>query len=171
MGWIPRWDSFWVAFPSVSAQHFHLHICSYEYFVLLLRRTETPILWSSFLLSFMWSVNYILVIWSFWANIHLSATAYHVCSFSIWLPHSGWYFLVLSICLRISRIHCFGVFVCLFGWLVGFLFLFFCFFEAVSLCSPGWPGTQKSACLCLPNDGIKGVHHQCPVNSLFLIAE
>jgi hypothetical protein len=28
-----------------------------------------------------------------------------------------------------------------------------------SLCRPGWPQTQKSACLCLPSAGIKGVHH------------
>jgi hypothetical protein len=26
-----------------------------------------------------------------------------------------------------------------------------------SLCRPGWPRTQKSACLCLPSAGIKGV--------------
>jgi hypothetical protein len=25
----------------------------------------------------------------FWANIHLSMNAYHVCSFMIGLPHSG----------------------------------------------------------------------------------
>jgi hypothetical protein len=31
-----------------------------------------------------------------------------------------------------------------------------------SLCRPGWPQTQKSACLCLPSAGIKGVHHHCP---------
>jgi hypothetical protein len=32
-----------------------------------------------------------------------------------------------------------------------------------SLCRPGWPWTQKSACLCLRSAGIKGVHHhvQC----------
>ena len=34
-------------------------------------------------------------------NIHLS-----VCSFVIGLPHSGWYFLVPSICLWISWSHC-----------------------------------------------------------------
>jgi hypothetical protein len=28
-----------------------------------------------------------------------------------------------------------------------------------SLCRPGWPRTQKSAWLCLPNAGIKGVCH------------
>jgi hypothetical protein len=53
----------------------YLHISSCEYFVLLLRRTEAPTLWSSFFLSFMWSVNCILVIWSFGANIHLSVSA------------------------------------------------------------------------------------------------
>jgi hypothetical protein len=26
---------------------------------------------------------------SFWANIHLSLSAYHVCPFEIGLPHSG----------------------------------------------------------------------------------
>jgi hypothetical protein len=28
-----------------------------------------------------------------------------------------------------------------------------------SLWRPGWPRTQKFACLCLPSAGIKGVHH------------
>jgi hypothetical protein len=49
--------------------------------------------------------------------------------------------------------------------------LFFVFWDRVSLCSPGCPGThfvdqaglelrtQKSACLCLASAGIKGVHH------------
>jgi hypothetical protein len=44
----------------------------------LLRRTEASTFWSSFFLSFIWSVNCIL---SFWANIHLSVSIYHVCSF------------------------------------------------------------------------------------------
>jgi hypothetical protein len=52
------------------------------------------------------------------------------------------------------------------------LLLFVCLFfqDRVSLCSPccpgthsfcrpGWPRTQKSACLCLPSAGIKGIHH------------
>jgi hypothetical protein len=30
-----------------------------------------------------------------------------------------------------------------------------------SLCRPGWPRTQKSACLCLPSVGIKGMCHHC----------
>jgi hypothetical protein len=36
-----------------------------------------------------------------------------------------------------------------------------------SLCRPGWPQTQKSACLCLPSAGIKGVHHHCPAKNHF----
>ena len=67
----------------------YLHICSCEYFVLLLRRIEAPTLWSAFLLNFRWSVNCILVIWSFVANSHLSVSAYHVGSFATGLPHSG----------------------------------------------------------------------------------
>ena len=37
-----------------------------------------------------------------------------------------------------------------------------------SLCRPGWPWTQKSACLCLPSAGIKGVCHQRPALSKIL---
>ena len=55
----------------------------------LLRRTEASTFWPSFFLSFIWSVNCILVILSFWANIYLSVSAYHVCSFVTGLPHSG----------------------------------------------------------------------------------
>ena len=58
-------------------------------------------------------MNCILGIRSFWANIHLSVSVFHVCSFVIRLPHSGWYFLVASICLRISWIHCFNSWVVL----------------------------------------------------------
>jgi hypothetical protein len=49
------------------------------------------------------------------------------------------------------------------------LFFFFWVFETgflcialavlTSLCRPCWPRTQKSACLCLPSAGIKGVRH------------
>jgi hypothetical protein len=58
-----------------------------------------------------------------------------------------------------------------------FFFLFFCFFLGggcrVSLyssgCRPGWPRTQKSACLCLPSAGIKGVRHYAWPSCSFLI--
>jgi hypothetical protein len=62
---------------------------------------------SAFFLSFMWFMNCILGILGFWAIINLSVSAYHICSFMIGLSHSGWYFLVLSICLRISWSHWF----------------------------------------------------------------
>jgi hypothetical protein len=52
-------------------------------------------------LSFMWSMNFVLGIMCFWANIHFSVREYHACSFVTGLPHSG-YFLVPSICIRIS---------------------------------------------------------------------
>jgi hypothetical protein len=39
-------------------------------------------------LSFMRSVNCILGTLSFWDNIHLLVSAYHVCSFVIGLYHS-----------------------------------------------------------------------------------
>jgi hypothetical protein len=42
-----------------------------------LRRTNAPTLWSSLFLSFMWSLNYILAILSFWANIHFSLKKSH----------------------------------------------------------------------------------------------
>ena len=44
-----------------------------------------------------------------------------------------------------------------------------------SLCIPCWPRTQKSACLCLPSAGIKGMHiarlyfYYLPNMSSFLI--
>ena len=38
----------------------YLHVSSYEYLAPLLRRTKPPTFWSSFSLSFMWSVNSIL---------------------------------------------------------------------------------------------------------------
>ena len=81
MGWIPRWGSLWMVIPSVSAPHFVSVTPSMGILFPLLRRIEVSTLWSSFFLSFMWSVNCILGILSFWANIHLSVSVYHVCSF------------------------------------------------------------------------------------------
>ena len=78
-----------------------LCISSHGYFVPLLRRSKVSTLWSSFFLSFMLSMNCILGILGFVANIHVSVNAYHVSSFVIGLPHSE-YFLVLSSCPKIS---------------------------------------------------------------------
>jgi hypothetical protein len=44
-------------------------------------------------------------------------------------------------------------------WVPPFFFFFPVFRDRVSLCSLGWPRTQKSACLCLPSAGIKVVRH------------
>jgi hypothetical protein len=56
----------------------------------LLGRTKASTFWSSFLWIFIWSVNCILGILSFVANIHLSVSAYHMCPFVTGLPHSWW---------------------------------------------------------------------------------
>ena len=50
--------------------------------------------WSSFFLSFLWSVNCILGIPNLWANNDLSVSTSHVCSLVTGLPYSGWYFLL-----------------------------------------------------------------------------
>ena len=105
-GWIPRWGSFWMAFPTVYAPHYVSIFHPMSILFPLLSRTETSTLWSSFFLSFIWSVNCILGIPRFGINIHLSVSIYQVCSFVPGLPHSG-YFLVPSICLRISWSHSF----------------------------------------------------------------
>jgi hypothetical protein len=47
----------------------------------LLRSMEASTFWSSFFLSFIWSVNCILGIPNVWANIHLSVSTYHRHSF------------------------------------------------------------------------------------------
>jgi hypothetical protein len=99
--------SLWKTFPSVSAPHFVSVFPPVNILLPLQRWTEASTLWSSFFLSFIWSLNCILGITRFRANLHLSMSAYHLCSFVIWLPHSGWYFLVLFICLGISWSHCF----------------------------------------------------------------
>jgi hypothetical protein len=89
MGWSPMWGSYWLPFPSVSDLHFVSIYVPVSILFPLLSRTKTPTLWCFFFLCFMWSLNYIFAILSFWANIHLSVNAYHVCSFVIVLPHSG----------------------------------------------------------------------------------
>ncbi|CRH48747.1 Uncharacterised protein [Chlamydia trachomatis] len=78
-----------MAFPSVSASYPFSIFPPASNLFLLLRRTEASTLWSSFFLSFMWSVNCILGIPSFGANMHLSVSAYHLCSFVTWLPYLG----------------------------------------------------------------------------------
>ena len=87
MGQIPRWGSLWMVFASGSAPHFVSIFAPMNILFPFLRRTKVSTHWSSFFLSFIWSVNCILGVLSFWANIHLSVSAYYVCSFVIRLPH------------------------------------------------------------------------------------
>jgi hypothetical protein len=75
--------------PSVSAPNFVSVTPSMGILFPILRRNEVSTLWSSFFLSFMSPANYILGILSFCANIHLSVSAYLVCSFVTGLLHSG----------------------------------------------------------------------------------
>jgi hypothetical protein len=91
----------------VSAPHFASVSPPMGILFPLLKRTDVSILWSSFFLNLIWCMNCILSIPSYWDNIHLSVSLYHVCSFVIGLPHSRWYTIVPFICLRISWIHCF----------------------------------------------------------------
>jgi hypothetical protein len=88
MGWIPRWGSFCMAIASVSALNFVSVTPSNGILFPILRRMEVSLFWSS-ILSFICFANSILGILRFWANIHLSVNAYHVCSFVIGLSHSG----------------------------------------------------------------------------------
>ena len=105
MGWISGWGSLWMVFSSVLALNFVSITPSMGILFPFLRRFKVSTLWSSFFLSFMCFTNCILDILRFWDNICLSVSAYHVCSFVIGLPHSGWYPPDASICLRISWSH------------------------------------------------------------------
>ena len=49
----------------------------------ILTRNEVSTRWSSFFLTFLCFVNYILGILNFWANIYLSVSAYQVTSFGV----------------------------------------------------------------------------------------
>jgi hypothetical protein len=79
----PQWGSLWMVLPSVFVLYFVSVTPSMGILVPLLRRIKVSTLWSSFFLSFMCFANCILGVPSFWANIHLSVSAYHVCSFVI----------------------------------------------------------------------------------------
>jgi hypothetical protein len=75
--------------PSVSTPNFVSVIPFMGILLPILRRSKVSPLWSSFFLSFMSFANCIMGIIHFWANIHLSVSAYYVCSFMIGLPDSG----------------------------------------------------------------------------------
>jgi hypothetical protein len=73
----------------------------------LLSRIQASSLGASFLIKFFGSVGYIMSILYFLENIHSLVSTYNACHFGSGLPHSGWYFLVPSICLQNSWYPCF----------------------------------------------------------------
>jgi len=77
-----------MAFPSVTTLHFVFVFPPVSIFVSPSRRTEALTFWSYFL-SFMWSVNFILGIPSYWINIHLLVSAYREI-----LETNDWCFLL-----------------------------------------------------------------------------
>ena len=81
MGWIPRWDSFVLDTDFVSVTPFM------DILFPILRRNEVSTHWSSLFLIFLCFANCILGVLCFWANIHLSVSAYLMTSFVIGLPH------------------------------------------------------------------------------------
>ena len=89
MGWIPGWGSLWIVHPFVLAPNFVSVTPFMGILFPILRRNEVSTHWSSLFLIFLCFANCILGILSFWANIHLSVSAYQVTSFVIGLPHSG----------------------------------------------------------------------------------
>jgi hypothetical protein len=87
MGCVPRWGSLWMVHTSVLAPNFVSVTPSMGILFRILRRNEVSTLWSPFFLIFLCFANCILGIISFWANSHLSESAYQVTSFVIGLPH------------------------------------------------------------------------------------
>ena len=89
MGWTLGWGIHWVDDPFITAPNFVSVTPSMGVLFPILRRGKVSTLWSLFFLSFLCFANCILSILGFWANIHLSVSAYQVTSFVIGLPHSG----------------------------------------------------------------------------------
>ena len=98
-------------FPSPNPDQVHLSPglpCPCPFSLLgpsLPSRTEASSLEHFNLLRFLSSVN-CWVFCNFLANIHLLVNTYHACPFGSELPHSGWYFLIPSICLQNSGCPC-----------------------------------------------------------------
>jgi len=87
MGWIPGWGSLWIVHPFILSPNFVSVTPFMDILFPILRRNEVSTHWSSLFLIFLCFANCILGILCFWANIHLSVSAYHVSSFVIGLPH------------------------------------------------------------------------------------
>jgi hypothetical protein len=88
MEWTPGWGSIWMVHPFVLAPNFVSATPPMDILFPILGRNEVSTCFSSFLI-FLCFGSCILSILGFWANIHLSVSAYQVTSFVIGLPHSG----------------------------------------------------------------------------------
>jgi hypothetical protein len=80
MGWIPGGA---VSGWSILSSQLQTLSPSMGVLFPILRRGKVSTLWSLFFLSFMCFANCILDILSFWTNIQLSVSTYHVSSFVI----------------------------------------------------------------------------------------
>ena len=87
MGWIPGWGSLWIVHPFILAPNFVSVTPFMGILFPILRRNEVSTHWSSLFLIFLCFANCILGVLCFWANIHLSVSAYLMTSFVIGLPH------------------------------------------------------------------------------------
>ena len=87
MGCTPGWGSLWMVHPFILTLNFVSATPSMDILFPILGRKEVSMRWSSFLV-FLCFGSCILSILGFWANIHLSVSAYQVTSFVIGLPHS-----------------------------------------------------------------------------------
>jgi hypothetical protein len=85
----PEVGSLWMVHPFILAPNFVSATPSMGILFPILGRNEVFPYWSSFFLIFLCFENCIFGILGFWANIHLSVSAYQVTSFVIGLPHSG----------------------------------------------------------------------------------
>ena len=82
----PGGGGFWIVFSSVSAPHFVSVSSPMGILLSLQRRNEV----SKFLVFLLLELHVVYELYmSIWANIHLSVSAYRVCSFVTELPHSG----------------------------------------------------------------------------------
>ena len=89
MGWIPGWGSLWMVHPFVLAPNFVSVTTPMGILFPILRRDKASTLW--FFLSFMCFVSCILGTLSFWANIHLSVSAYQETSWPEHLRETYWF--------------------------------------------------------------------------------
>jgi hypothetical protein len=76
MGWIPGCGSLWIVHPFVLAPNFVSVTPFMGILSPILRRNEVSTRWSSLFLIFLCFANCILGVLCFWANIHLSVSAY-----------------------------------------------------------------------------------------------